>query len=126
MKLTTKGEYALRAMLDLVKRQDEPTVKLEDICERQNISLSYLEQLFRKLKKAKIVDAVRGPGGGYSLAKPANKISVLDVLLAVGDKPILKTKATECTTNECKKIQNIIDTTNNLVLKVLNVKLEDL
>lgn len=126
MKLTTKGEYALRAILDLMNRQDENAVRLEDISDRQNISLSYLEQLFRKLRKAGIVSAVRGPGGGYSLSKDPKKITVLDILLGVGDKPILKTKATECSTEECKKVQGIINASNNVIMKVLNVKLEDL
>lgn len=124
--MTTKGEYALRAVLDIIARPSEDLIRLEDISERQNISLSYLEQLFRKLKKAGLVDATRGPGGGYCLTKKATKASVLDVLLAVGDKPVLKTKATPCKTKECVKVQTVINTANNTILKILNVKLEKL
>ena len=71
MRLTTKGRFAVTAMVDLAMRQTRGPVTLAAISERQHISLSYLEQLFGKLRRAKLVSSVRGPGGGYTLAQPA-------------------------------------------------------
>lgn len=93
MKLTTKGRYAVMAVVDLVKQQTDKPVSLADIAGRQDISLSYLEQLFAKLRRAEIVASVRGPGGGYRLAKPASETCIADVILAV-DETI---RATRCT-----------------------------
>jgi Rrf2 family iron-sulfur cluster assembly transcriptional regulator len=92
MRLTTKGRFAVTAMIDLALRQDEGPVTLAGISERQNISLSYLEQLFGKLRRHNLVSSVRGPGGGYYLARPMNGISVADVIVAV-DEPL---DATQC------------------------------
>lgn len=83
MKISTKGRYGLRAMLDLALNDDgREAVCVQSISERQNISESYLEQLVRKLRKAGLIVSVRGAGGGYRLAKPAEEISVGDVLRA--------------------------------------------
>jgi Rrf2 family iron-sulfur cluster assembly transcriptional regulator len=92
MRLTTKGRFAVTAMVDLAMRQTRGPVTLAAISERQHISLSYLEQLFGKLRRAKLVSSVRGPGGGYNLAQPAHGISVADVVTAV-DEPL---DATQC------------------------------
>src|SRR5918911_961410 len=92
MKLTTKGRFAVTAMLDLAMRQNRGPVTLAAISERQHISLSYLEQLFGKLRRAKLVSSVRGPGGGYNLASPAQEIKVADIVTAV-DEPL---DATQC------------------------------
>ena len=92
MRLTTKGRFAVTAMVDLSMRQTHGPVTLAKISERQHISLSYLEQLFGKLRRAKLVNSVRGPGGGYCLAKPSNGISVADIIVAV-DEPL---DATQC------------------------------
>ena len=92
MRLTTKGRFAVTAMVDLALRQNRGPVTLAAISERQHISLSYLEQLFGKLRRAKLVSSVRGPGGGYNLAKPQESVSVADIILAV-DEPI---DATQC------------------------------
>ena len=92
MRLTTKGRFAVTAMIDLAMRGDEGPVTLAGISERQKISLSYLEQLFGKLRRHGIVESVRGPGGGYTLARRAGTISVAEVILAV-DEPI---DATQC------------------------------
>src|SRR5512138_1580919 len=92
MRLTTKGRFAVTAMLDLALRNGEGPVTLAGISERQKISLSYLEQLFGKLRRHGLVESVRGPGGGYNLAHPADRVSVADVILAV-DEPI---DATQC------------------------------
>lgn len=83
MKLSTKGRYGLRAFIDLAVWGEEGPVSLTSIAERQNISLSYLEQLMAKLKRAGLVNSVRGVNGGYVIAKPAEEISVGDVLRAL-------------------------------------------
>ncbi|HEX8962061.1 MAG TPA: Fe-S cluster assembly transcriptional regulator IscR [Rhodocyclaceae bacterium] len=92
MRLTTKGRFAVTAMIDLALRQHEGPVTLAGIAERQNISLSYLEQLFGKLRRQQLVASVRGPGGGYCLARPMSGISVADIIRAV-DEPL---DATNC------------------------------
>jgi Rrf2 family iron-sulfur cluster assembly transcriptional regulator len=85
MRLTSKGRYAVRAMLDLTKYSNGNPVRLQEISTRQNISLHYLEQLFRKLRNGQAVKSVRGPGGGYVLARPMDQITVRDVLDCVGE-----------------------------------------
>ena len=85
MKLTTKGRYAVTAMLDLALRYDKGAVTLADIAKRQGISLSYLEQLFAKLRRSGLVDSVRGPGGGYTLAQEPAKISVAEIIVAINE-----------------------------------------
>lgn len=92
MRLTTKGRFAVTAMIDLALRQQGGPVPLAAISERQNISLSYLEQLFGKLRRHELVDSMRGPGGGYSLAKLARNVTVADIIFAV-DEPL---DATDC------------------------------
>ena len=86
MRLTTKGRYAVTAMLDLALRQDQGPISLSDISGRQGISLSYLEQLFSKLRKKELVSSVRGPGGGYRLSRDANELFVADIIDAVDEK----------------------------------------
>ena len=85
MRLTSKGRYAVRAILDLTFNSNGRPVRLQEISERQNISLHYLEQLFRRLRKGTVVKSVRGPGGGYVLARSMDEISVKDVLVSVGE-----------------------------------------
>lgn len=85
MRLTTKGRYAVTAMLDLAVHHSEGPVALADISERQGISLSYLEQLFAKLRKTGLVASTRGPGGGYNLNKDAAEIAIADVIAAVDE-----------------------------------------
>jgi Rrf2 family iron-sulfur cluster assembly transcriptional regulator len=92
MRLTTKGRFAVTAMIDLAMRHGSGPVTLSEISERQKISLSYLEQLFGKLRRHALVDSVRGPGGGYCLAKGIDQVTVADIILAV-DEPI---DATQC------------------------------
>lgn len=87
MRLTTKGRFAVTAMIDLALRSSNGPVALAAISQRQQISLSYLEQLFGKLRRADLVESTRGPGGGYSLGRKAEEISVADVILAV-DEPL--------------------------------------
>ena len=85
MRLTTKGRYAVTAMLDLALHQGQGPITLADIAERQGISLSYLEQLFARLRKRTLVSSVRGPGGGYSLGRDAGQIFVAEVITAVDE-----------------------------------------
>jgi Rrf2 family transcriptional regulator, iron-sulfur cluster assembly transcription factor len=87
MRLTTKGRFAVTAMIDLALRSANGPVALAAISQRQQISLSYLEQLFGRLRRAELVESTRGPGGGYSLGRKADDISVADVILAV-DEPL--------------------------------------
>lgn len=92
MRLTTKGRFAVTAMIDLALCQGKGPVTLAAISARQEISLSYLEQLFSKLRRHHIVESVRGPGGGYHLQRAANEVSVANIIFAV-DEPI---DATQC------------------------------
>ena len=92
MRLTTKGRFAVTAMMDLALRGDDGPVALASVSERQKISLSYLEQLFGKLRRYSLVDSVRGPGGGYCIARPLNMVTVADIVRAV-DEPL---DATQC------------------------------
>lgn len=92
MRLSTKGRYAVMAMADLARNSKERAVSLAEIATRQEISLSYLEQLFARLRRGGLVKSVRGPGGGYRLAKEASETWVADIVLAV-DEPL---RATRC------------------------------
>ena len=85
MRLTTKGRYAVTAMLDLAIHADAGPISLADISGRQDISLSYLEQLFAKLRRGKLVSSVRGPGGGYRLSRPGQQIFVAEIVDAVNE-----------------------------------------
>ena len=92
MRLTTKGRFAVTAMIDLAMNAQNNAVKLNAISERQKISLSYLEQLFSKLRRAGLVESVRGPGGGYVLGKPAGEINIAQIITAAED----RLDATQC------------------------------
>ena len=92
MRLTTKGRFAVTAMIDLALRQNNGPVTLAAIIQRQQISLSYLEQLFGKLRRHELVESTRGPGGGYTLGRKASEITVADIIVSV-DEPI---DATQC------------------------------
>lgn len=86
MRLTTKGRYAVTAMLDLALHAQEKPITLADISQRQGISLSYLEQLFSRMRKQGLVASARGPGGGYRLSRDAKEINVAQVISAVDEK----------------------------------------
>ena len=96
MRLTTKGRFAVTAMLDLAISEADKPVTLAGISERQNISLSYLEQLFSRLRRSGLVKSVRGPGGGYRIAKTLDQISVSEIISAVDE----LIDATQCGGNE--------------------------
>ncbi|MCO4794155.1 MAG: Rrf2 family transcriptional regulator [Bacteriovoracaceae bacterium] len=111
MRLTSKGRYAVRAMLDLTTHSNGSPVRLQEISTRQNISLHYLEQLFRKLRNGQAVKSVRGPGGGYVLARSMDQISIKDVLDCVGEninpaKDIVGTEAESSSTVEFELSKN--------------------
>ena len=86
MRLTTKGRYAVTAMLDLALHATEKPITLADISQRQGISLSYLEQLFSRMRKQELVASARGPGGGYRLSRDANDINIAQIITAVDEK----------------------------------------
>jgi Rrf2 family iron-sulfur cluster assembly transcriptional regulator len=102
VKLSTKGRYAVMAMVDLASHSKGNPVALADIAERQEISLSYLEQLFAKLRKGGLVKSVRGPGGGYLLAHTVAETRISDIILAV-DEPIRATRCPVGTGTGCKR-----------------------
>lgn len=96
MKLTTKGRYAVTAMLDLALHGDKGPVSLAEISSRQEISLSYLEQLFSRLRKKGLVASTRGPGGGYRVARELHEVAVSEIILAVNE----SVDATQCAGKE--------------------------
>jgi Rrf2 family iron-sulfur cluster assembly transcriptional regulator len=127
--MTTKGRFAVTAMLDLAMHGGKRPVTLAGISQRQSISLSYLEQLFGKLRRHTLVESVRGPGGGYTLARELAKVSVADIITAV-DEPL---DATQCGGKEnCKDEQRCMthdlwSTLNDKMYEYLDsVKLSDL
>jgi Rrf2 family iron-sulfur cluster assembly transcriptional regulator len=127
--MTTKGRFAVTAMLDLAMHGGKRPVTLAGISQRQSISLSYLEQLFGKLRRHTLVESVRGPGGGYTLARELAKVSVADIITAV-DEPL---DATQCGGKEnCKDDQRCMthdlwSTLNDKMYEYLDsVKLSDL
>ena len=101
MRLSTKGRYAVMAMVELAKRSNGRPVPLAEIARRQEISLSYLEQLFGKLRRGHLIDSARGPGGGYMLARPADEMRISDIILAV-DEPIRATRCHPHSSSGCK------------------------
>lgn len=109
MRLTTKGRFAVTAMIDLAMRQHNGPVTLAGISERQRISLSYLEQLFGKLRRSELVSSVRGPGGGYRLTKAPGDISVAEIIHAVDE----SLDATQCGgKRNCSEDQRVCMTHN--------------
>ncbi len=105
MKLSTKGRYAVTAMFDVAIHQTDGPVSLSDISERQGISLSYLEQLFGRMRRSGLVASFRGPGGGYHLAHEANQIAIADIILAVDE----NVDATRCGGNaDCQNQQRCL------------------
>ncbi|MBF0129396.1 MAG: Rrf2 family transcriptional regulator [Alphaproteobacteria bacterium] len=104
MRLSTKGRYAVMAMADLACNEKGRPIALADIADRQEISLSYLEQLFGRLRKGGLVRSVRGPGGGYLLARTRDQIRISDIILAV-DEPIQATRCAIGSTAGCQQDQ---------------------
>ena len=131
MKLSTKGRYAVMAMVDLAAHSEGRPVSLADIADRQEISLSYLEQLFAKLRRGSLVNSVRGPGGGYLLARDASDTRVSDIIMAV-DEPIRATRCTPgqpfgCRSNQSRCLTHDLweELGNQIYLYLSSVTLED-
>jgi len=126
MRLTTKGRYAVTAMLDLALNAKEKPITLADISQRQGISLSYLEQLFSRMRKQGLVSSARGPGGGYRLSRDASEINIAQVIEAVDEKVSLNRcegrgdchNGGPCLTHElwCNLSDQIYDFLNNISL----------
>jgi len=131
MKLSTKGRYAVMAMADLASHTKGKPVSLADVAERQEISLSYLEQLFGKLRKGGIVKSVRGPGGGYLLSRPSEEMRVSDIIMAV-DEPITATRckpgsSAGCHSNKSRCLTHDLwqELSNQIYLYLSTVSLAD-
>lgn len=131
MRLSTKGRYAVMAMADLASHGNDKPVALSDIASRQEISLSYLEQLFGKLRKGGLVTSVRGPGGGYMLSRSSKDVRVSDVILAV-DEPISATRCIPGSPSGCHADKGRCLThdlwnelSNQIYLYLSSVSLED-
>lgn len=129
MRLTTKGRYAVTAMLDLAIHEGQGPITLSDIAQRQGISLSYLEQLFARLRKRSLVTSVRGPGGGYSLGREASQIFVAEVITAV-DESVDTTRcggAHNCQNNQRCLTHDLWHDLSSRIYDYLNrISLEDL
>ena len=131
MKLSTKGRYAVMAMVDIAAHTVGKPIALADVAERQEISLSYLEQLFGKLRRGGLVKSVRGPGGGYLLAYTAENTRIADIILAV-DEPIKATRCTPgspagCTSNKSRCLTHDLweELGNKIYLYLNSVSLAD-
>ncbi|WP_135078661.1 Rrf2 family transcriptional regulator [Terasakiella sp. SH-1] len=132
MKLSTKGRYAVMAMVDLACNSKGSPVSLADIADRQEISLSYLEQLFGKLRKGDLVKSVRGPGGGYLLARECVDVRISDIIMSV-DEPITATRCTPGNPNGCRENKSRCLTHdlwtelgNQIYLYLSSISLEDI
>lgn len=108
MKISTKGHYAVQALVDLAVQPTGSPVSLASISARQDISLNYLEQLFLKLRKAELVKSVRGPGGGYLLGKEPSQISIGEIFEAVDENIILSDCVDDTAQSACSKTQNCL------------------
>ena len=131
MKLSTKGRYSVMAMVDIAAHSEGKPIALADVAERQEISLSYLEQLFGKLRRGGLVKSVRGPGGGYLLAFAAEDTRISDIILAV-DEPIKTTRCTPgspagCTSNKSRCLTHDLweELGNKIYLYLNSVSLAD-
>ncbi|MFQ5958304.1 MAG: Rrf2 family transcriptional regulator [Alphaproteobacteria bacterium] len=131
MKLSTKGRYAVMAMADLASNGDGSPLSLAEIARRQEISLSYLEQLFGKLRRNDLVKSVRGPGGGYLLGRSAGDIRISDIIIAV-DEPIQATRCQPgspfgCRSNKTRCLTHDLweELGNQIYLFLSSVSLED-
>ena len=128
MKLNTKGRYAVTAMFDVAIHQKNGPVSLSEISGRQGISLSYLEQLFSRMRRSGLVKSIRGPGGGYHLAREANDIAIADIISSVDE----NVDATRCGGNEgCQNHQRCLthdlweDLSSQIHLFLSGITLED-
>lgn len=128
MKLTTRGRYAFQALVDLITNSNGKAVKLMDISVRQNLPIAYLEQLFRQLRIGGVVKSVRGPGGGYVLAKEPSEISIQDVLKAVNELTSYSDiiKLNDASTREGICAHKVITRLDEAAMKVLSQPISSL
>jgi Rrf2 family iron-sulfur cluster assembly transcriptional regulator len=128
MKLTTRGRYAFQALIDLITNSNGKAVKLLDISTRQNLPIAYLEQLFRQLRIGGVVKSVRGPGGGYVLARAPEEISIQDVLKAVKELTSYSdvVKLSEDATRDAICAHKVITRLDEAAMKVLSQPLSSL
>lgn len=128
MKLTTRGRYALQALIDLITNTNGKAVKLMDISARQNLPIAYLEQLFRQLRIGGVVKSVRGPGGGYVLARDVSEVTILDVFKAVEEVTAYSDQMAlgEAPTREMISAHKAITRLDEANLKVLSQPLSSL
>lgn len=128
MKLTTRGRYALQALLDLAQHSEGRAVRLQDISTRQGISLFYLEQLFRQMRQVGIVKSVRGPGGGYLLSTLPESLKVLDILDSVKELTNYANRTSDevSSTLEMQKLEAYLTELDSVVTKMLNKSLQDM
>ena len=129
MRLTTKGRFAVTAMIDLGLRQHRGPVTLAGISQRQKISLSYLEQLFAKLRRHQLIESTRGPGGGYRLAKPMELVTVADIICAVDeatDAPELARKENGDNEQRCTTLELWTNLNRRMIDFLDSVSLRDL
>lgn len=106
MRITTKGRYGLRAILKLAEQDDRKPISISVIAAEEQISPEFLEQIFYKMKKSGIIKSTRGPGGGFSLVKGLDEISLADILEAVGEPVTLSPCSTEGTKKDCPRVDN--------------------
>lgn len=128
VKITTRGRYAVIAMIELAKGGDDKPIPLSEIAEHANISLSYLEQLIAGLRRQSLVKSYRGPGGGYILAKPMSEIMVADILIAAEDSTPAKRKTNaEAKETMCEYSSHLWGGVGKLLRNVLNqISLKDI
>lgn len=103
MRITTKGRYGLRAVLKLAEQEDNKPISISSIAAEEQISPEFLEQIFYKMKKSGIIKSTRGPGGGFSLTKPLDEISLADILKAIGEPVTLSPCSTAGTLKDCPR-----------------------
>ena len=124
MKLSTKGRYAIIALIDLVKNGSDRLVTLVEISQRQKISLAYLEQLFVKLRRAKIVVSVRGPGGGYKIARNTELIRISEILKAVDESMDAMSRGAGASGGCIGSDEEILAEKSNFHYKLLRMKIK--
>lgn len=120
LKLSTAGQYGVRAMFEIAKNYKKGPITIREIAERQNVSVAYLEQLLNRLRKEKLIQSRKGPGGGYLLGKKPGEISVGRILTAL-EGPVAITRCLDPTTNGCNRVEGCVA---RLLWKSLGEKIE--
>jgi len=121
LRLTTKGEYGVRAMLEIAKNYDFGPITIKEISERQEVSVAYLEQILNKLRRAGLIDSLKGPGGGYVLAEKPEEVSIGKILKTL-EGPFAVTACLVPDTRECNRMDSCV---SRLMWKALSEKIEN-